>query len=82
MRTNLQIRRIPQRMICRQRFRIRHIHSSTTQLPSLQRSNQGILINDLPARNIGHVGPGEGMCALSSEEREFFRANEMGALRS
>lgn len=81
MRANPQIRRIPQRMIPRQRFRIRNINRSTTQAPILQRRNQRLLDQDLAARDVGHIRLAERVVAVLGQEGEFGRANEMRGLR-
>lgn len=77
MRTNLDIRHIPQRMILRQRLRIRNVQRRTTQLATLQRIYQRILIEDLAARDVREVGFGMARWCMRTEDREFLGAQEV-----
>lgn len=81
MRTDHQIRRIPQRMIHGQRFRIRDINRSTTQRASLQRSNQRLLVEDLPTGDIRDIRSRERMLAVPSKKGKHIRANQLCSLR-
>lgn len=81
MWTNLHTRRIPQWVVLRQRFRIRHVQRSAVQFPRLERLHQRVLINDFPARDVGHIRLAEGMGAVGGEEGKFLCADEMGCLR-
>lgn len=81
MRTDLDIRRVPQRIAARKRLRVRDVQRGAAQLSGLERSDQRALINHLAARNVSQVGLVARIVTVGRENGEFFGAEEVRGLR-
>lgn len=58
MRRDQHIRRVPQRVVRRQRLRVGDVQGGPRDLLGLERLDQSRLIDDLPARDVRNVRAG------------------------
>lgn len=77
MRRNQHIGRIPQRIVGRQRLRVRDVERCAGDLGGLERSDERRLVDDGAARDVGNVGAG-GVGGV--EQGELRRREEVGCL--
>lgn len=86
MRRDLQVRRLPQRVLRRQRFGHRDVHGGAGEHAAVQRRLQRVLVQHLAAAHVGDERRSRGGVARRRlqrcrEEREFLLANQLGRAR-